>query len=193
MTASGRSLWTWILTICSSPGDQHGVADRLEVRLDRGDVERRGRGAARTQVDRLVAVGGLVGGPVAACGVPVRRGRARGAAAPPARPPRPRAPARAPPRARPGTGGTGPGRRSRRRGPRAGSAGATGSWRRRARRRPPSRRARPRGRCRARRSTTAAAAASRMTVRIVPSTGFGDGLVGLLRRRCRARGRGPGR
>ena len=45
MTRSGRSLWTWTLSARGVAGDEHGLADRLEVAADRVDVERSGRSA----------------------------------------------------------------------------------------------------------------------------------------------------
>ena len=95
MTPSGRSLWTWILASSRVARDEHRLADRLEVRLDRGDVERRarlGRGAgtpsrSRTRPSRRAArdvVGASLGGV------------ARGAARPPRATGRPRAASSAP-------------------------------------------------------------------------------------------------
>ena len=43
MTASGRSLWTWTLSSAGVAGDEHRLADRLEVGLDRVEVERPAR------------------------------------------------------------------------------------------------------------------------------------------------------
>ena len=54
MTSSGRSLWTWTLTARAVAGDEDRLADRLEVGPDRVDVES-AAGRGRTQVHRLVA------------------------------------------------------------------------------------------------------------------------------------------